>query len=107
MVSHGGSEGTEKTVSGSNSSMVSPESLPYPKIIHIWWEWSLTLVAPIVLGAIIVWSLVEELTQRYGDYPKRALILVGVSWLALSFLAGLVFSFCTKHRLAGIPEDRG
>jgi len=70
----------------------------HPMAWDVCWEWSVKFVAPFVLFTIIAWSAIEDLTRPYEGYPPQALILIGVSWLVVTFLIGGLFSVYTKHR---------
>jgi neurotransmitter:Na+ symporter, NSS family len=70
----------------------------YPKLWDIWWEWSVTFVAPMVLLIILVWSALDDLRRPYGGYPKEALLSIGMGVILVTFLASGFFSTLTRHK---------
>ncbi len=56
-----------------------------------WWTFSLSVLTPVALGAVIAFSIYEELTSAYSDYPVSGLILVGGGVAVGIILVGFVF----------------
>lgn len=58
-----------------------------------WWKFCIKVVTPVVLLAIFISSLVEEISAAYGGYSRLAIVLIGRDWLIYTFfLAVLVAS---------------
>ncbi|HEX9756835.1 MAG TPA: sodium-dependent transporter [Nitrospiria bacterium] len=58
-----------------------------------WWNILIKMVVPIVLVIILGGDLVSELSKPYEGYSWKALILIGLFWLAITFLVALVFTW--------------
>ncbi len=52
-----------------------------------WWNLCVKFLTPLLLGAIILWSLIEELKKPYGGYPHWALTVGG--WLVVILAVNL------------------
>ena len=46
--------------------------------IGVWWEWNIKLVVPLILGAIICWTLYSDLTGSGGEGDKYMLVKAGL-----------------------------
>lgn len=77
----------------------------YPFIWDVFWEWTVKYVAPLVLAVILAWSAAEDLTTPYEGYDKKALILLGLGWVAGTFLIAGFFSTYTKRRETDITTS--
>lgn len=69
----------------------------YPVSWDIWWEWSVKFVAPVALGSIVAWSIMDDLKTPYEGYPTQALVLLGLGWVIGTFLLSGIFSMYSKH----------
>ena|GEM_PF-7001577 len=68
--------------------------------IEAWW-WVIRLVAPLALGFLVIWNLIDELRVPYGNYPAWAL---GMAW-TLVFLP-VVLGFFLNRWYANMQEAR-
>ncbi|MGM0568683.1 MAG: sodium-dependent transporter [Elusimicrobiota bacterium] len=57
-----------------------------------WWDFSIKFVTPIVLGAILVSSLINEFSSSYGGYDPLWIVVIGRDWLFATLIAALVLS---------------
>ena len=70
----------------------------YSRGWELTWEWCVKFVAPTVLVAILVWSVLDDLSTPYGGYPTEALLVLGVGWLVGTLLVSGVLSSFSKVR---------
>ncbi len=61
--------------------------------VGVWWDVVIKFIAPFVLGAILILSVVEEFSQNYEGYPTNALLIYGVGTMVLIG----IFSFVTDR----------
>ncbi len=66
------------------------------------WDYIIKFVSPAILGTIYVMDVVEIIRNGYGEYPTKALILIGLNALILSFILAAVFTLYPWRRK---PED--
>ncbi|RME32204.1 sodium-dependent transporter [Candidatus Woesearchaeota archaeon] len=57
--------------------------------VGAWWTWSIKVVSPLIILALLVWNLVLEVEKPYGDYPLWAL---SIGW-AVTLVPFLIFLF--------------
>ena len=62
-----------------------------------WWEIMIKFVTPIVLGAMLVLSLIDEIQKGYEGYPTTALLLYGVLMVAALLVLGFIMSSRKWH----------
>jgi len=60
--------------------------------IGAWWDFSVKVLTPVVLGFILVSSLYQELSKPYSGYPVVSLILIGRDWLFATLIAAIIIS---------------
>jgi len=70
----------------------------YSRGWELTWEWCVKFVAPTVLVAILLWSVLDDLNTPYGGYPTEALLVLGVGWLVGTLLVSGVLSSFSKVR---------
>ncbi|MFW6134446.1 MAG: sodium-dependent transporter [Elusimicrobiota bacterium] len=63
-----------------------------PVKVGKWWDFSVKIMTPVVLGIILISSLFEELSRPYGGYPVTFLILIGRDWLFATIIAAIIIS---------------
>lgn len=56
------------------------------------WDFVIGYAAPAILGAIVIQSLVGELSETYGGYPLPAIVVYGVGWLAATVIAAALLA---------------
>jgi len=56
------------------------------------WDYIIKFVSPAILGVIYVMDVVDIIKNGYGEYPTKALILIGLNALILSFILATVFT---------------
>lgn len=56
------------------------------------WDIVVAYVAPAILGAIVIQSLVGELSETYGGYSLPAVVIYGIGWLAGTVTAALLLA---------------
>ena len=61
--------------------------------VGIWWDVLIRFIIPLVLLIIIGKSLWIDLSSNYGDYPTKALILIGIGWFCLIVLISVILDF--------------
>ncbi len=57
-----------------------------------WWDFSIKILTPLVLGIIFISSLYQELSKPYGNYPISSLILLGRDWVLATLIAAIIIS---------------
>jgi len=57
-----------------------------------WWDFSVKIFTPCVLGIIFISSLYQELSKPYGGYPITSLILIGRDWLFVTLIGAIIIS---------------
>ncbi len=55
-----------------------------------WWNASLTIVTPILLGIMFVYNTFIDFTVPYGKYDKKSLIIMGGGTVIITFLAAYI-----------------
>lgn len=68
-----------------------------------WWDVSIKVVTPLVLGALLFSSLIDEIAKPYGDYSRLALILIGRDWLIYTLFLAI---FVAYHSWKIEPSER-
>ena len=56
-----------------------------------WWDFMVKFFIPVVLAVIFVWSMINDLIHRYGNYPLSALLGIGLGSVLLTLVVALVF----------------
>ncbi len=76
--------------------------------LGVWWEWSVKLVAPLVLGLLLVWNIVDETRSQKGLFIKDNHInwttVIGTLFLLILLLAVLLLAMWKPNRLKKIAE---
>ncbi|UCC94369.1 MAG: sodium-dependent transporter [Candidatus Omnitrophota bacterium] len=54
------------------------------------WDYTVKIAIPLVLGTILVNSLIADITKPYGGYPWTAIILIGRDWLLYTLFFAIV-----------------
>ena len=57
-----------------------------------WWNFSIKIFIPAVLGIIVVLDIIKELKAPYGGYSRSAVLLIGLDWLVLTMVAAFFVS---------------
>ncbi|MFH1771859.1 MAG: sodium-dependent transporter [Candidatus Omnitrophota bacterium] len=70
--------------------------------IQEWWDVSIKVICPLVLGFLFVSSLKSEVSASYGGYPWTAIILIGRDWLLYTLFAAIIVS---QHPWKIEPEE--
>ncbi len=73
------------------------------KLNKWWWDASVKLIAPGVLVALLVSSLIEEFLTPYGGYPWLAIIIIGRDWLIYTLFFALIVA---SHPWRVEPRER-
>ena len=68
-----------------------------------WWDISIRMITPLVLAALLISSLIEEIIKPYGDYSRVALILIGRDWLIYTLFLAIIVAY---HRWKIDPDKR-
>ncbi len=55
-----------------------------------WWDISVKIITPLILGIILITSLIGELSAAYEGYPVKWLVILGGSWLTVTLAGALV-----------------
>ncbi|MBU1088080.1 MAG: sodium-dependent transporter [Candidatus Omnitrophica bacterium] len=56
-----------------------------------WWDISVKVIAPVILGGLLISTILEEIARPYGGYTRLALLVIGRDWIVFTvFLAILV-----------------
>ncbi len=63
-----------------------------PSRIGPWWDFSIKIVTPLVLTAILLSSLIQEFTSPYGGYALVWIIVIGRDWLFATLIASILLS---------------
>lgn len=73
-----------------------------------WWIVFLSIVTPLLLGAVTIFNLYNEVTTPYADYPWSGIIILGFGVAILCVAVGFVMQ-SVKSRdpesYAGVPEE--
>jgi NSS family neurotransmitter:Na+ symporter len=77
--------------------------------VGIWWEWSIRLVAPLILGAMLVWNLHSDLANEGGFLIDAHGQLIGKNILGLCltfmvFLMAVILGLWRPSKTAKIEE---
>jgi len=62
------------------------------------WDYLIKFVSPAILGTLYVMDVVDIIKHGYGEYPTKALILIGANWLILAFILAAVFTIYPWRR---------
>lgn len=57
-----------------------------------WWVFMIRFVSPLVLGIIIIWNLVNEIRDPYGDYPMWSIWLGGWGLITVLLVISIILS---------------
>ncbi len=57
-----------------------------------WWETLVRYFVPLILGIILIGDLIGEFSKPYGGYSWTAVIVIGVDWVLLTVIAGVIFA---------------
>ena len=57
-----------------------------------WWDVSVRVVTPVILGSLLIYSLVEEISRPYEGYSWIALILIGRDWLIVTLFFAIIIA---------------
>jgi len=60
--------------------------------LGIWWNMLIKFFIPLVLGVILAGDLFNEISKPYGGYSWGSVILIGVYWVVLTFMAAFVMA---------------
>jgi NSS family neurotransmitter:Na+ symporter len=60
--------------------------------LGIWWNMLVKFFIPLVLGVILAGDLFNEISKPYGGYSWGSVILIGVDWVVLTFMAAFVMA---------------
>lgn len=63
-----------------------------------WWTYLIKFFVPVTLIVILGTTLYREFQELYEDYTWGALVGIGVTWLVLTFLVALVFTWLPWKR---------
>jgi NSS family neurotransmitter:Na+ symporter len=61
--------------------------------ISSWWDYAIKAVIPVVLIALIINSLINELSTPYEGYPPLSLVVIGRDWLIITLFFALIIAF--------------
>jgi NSS family neurotransmitter:Na+ symporter len=62
------------------------------------WDYLIKFVSPAILATIYVMDVINIIKEGYENYPTKALVLIGVNWLILSFVLAVVFAMYPWRR---------
>ncbi len=71
-----------------------------------WWKVSLTVITPLLLGAMTVYNFINEFKENYSGYPTSGLLILGWGSVAVSLLIGLGMRSVRDRRAVGDYEYR-
>jgi len=57
-----------------------------------WLDFDIRLVVPSLLIFLLDQALLAEVTERYGGYPTKAIVGIGLGWLAATLVIGVALS---------------
>ena len=75
--------------------------------IGAWWEWSIKVVIPVILGALVVWNLVGDFREGFWVDAQGRLIgtnVLGVTLTAIVFLVAVVLALWRPDKTKQILE---
>ncbi|MHC4254349.1 MAG: sodium-dependent transporter [Planctomycetota bacterium] len=61
--------------------------------ISSWWDYIIKAFIPVVLIALIINSLINELSAPYEGYPPLSLVVIGRDWLIITLFFALIVAF--------------
>ena len=69
-----------------------------------WWDISVQVIVPVILGGLLVSTMLEEFAMPYGGYTRLASIVIGRDWIFFTVILGVFASASTwktepKHRV--------
>ncbi len=74
-----------------------------------WWNILIKFFVQLVLSTILIFDLYNELQQPYEGYSWNALFLIGMNWVILTFIIGLVIAMrpwkTGHHKKGGRTEE--
>lgn len=56
------------------------------------WDYCVKFITPLILLALIIKDLFEEISAPYGDYGWPAILIIGRDWLIWTLIAALIIS---------------
>ena len=65
-------------------------------ILGKWWDWSIKVVIPFILGFILIKSFLGETAQPYGGYKWKEVLLIGRDWLYYTLFAAVILSMIKR-----------
>lgn len=65
-------------------------------ILGQWWDFSIKIIIPIVLGFILITSFISELSAPYGGYQWKAVLLIGRDWLYYTLIIAIILSMTKR-----------
>lgn len=71
--------------------------------LHSLWDYTIKLVIPAALAAILINSLIKELVSPYEGYPWLAVILIGRDWVLFTLFFALIIA---ARRWNHYPEKK-
>jgi len=60
--------------------------------LGIWWDLLIKFFVPATLLIICFGDLIKEFQVPYGDYSWRSLFVIGVDWLLITIIAGVILA---------------
>ena len=76
--------------------------------LGIWWDLLIKFFVPTALLIILIGDFVTELQTPYGDYSWRSLFIIGVEWLLITIIAGVILALWpwrTSHHQSNGRSD--
>ncbi len=71
-----------------------------------WFDWSLSVITPVILGYMMVANLIREFRQPYEGYPTSVLLIYGLGSIVLLFVFSMVMPrFKNKIKLGKVKEQ--
>ncbi|MBU1043842.1 MAG: sodium-dependent transporter [Candidatus Omnitrophica bacterium] len=69
-----------------------------------WWDISVKVIAPVILGGLLISTILEEIARPYGGYTRLALLVIGRDWIVLTVFMAILVSASAwkvepKHRI--------
>ncbi|GIN62086.1 transporter [Robertmurraya siralis] len=76
--------------------------------ISTWWNISLGIITPIVLGFMMVQNIITNIKENYEGYPTSFLLYSGWGVAVAAVILGIVFStFKWQKNMQSVPEQKG
>lgn len=72
-----------------------------------WWTIVLTVITPVLIGYVTIYSAIQEFDEAYEGYPTSGLLVLGLGVVVLTFALAVVLSLVRRHASQALDGDGG